>query len=57
MNNNDRYGDKLVPAKLLPKNESGFVACRWCGGDVNHPEEQCVHQNVHELLIRETTDI
>ena len=34
---NDRYGEKLIPAKLLPKNESGFVACRWCGGDVKPP--------------------
>lgn len=50
---NDRYGGKLIPAKLLPKNENGFVSCRWCGGDVKPPKRtMCSPECVHELLIR-----
>ena len=52
-NNNNRYGGKLIPAKKLPKNESGFVSCRWCGGDVKPPRRtMCSPECVHELLIR-----
>ena len=52
-NNNNRYGGKLIPAKKLPKNDSGFVSCRWCGGDVKPPRRtMCSPECVHELLIR-----
>ena len=51
--NNNRYGEKLTPARLLPRNESGFVSCRWCGGDVKPPRRtMCSPECVHELLIR-----
>lgn len=49
----DRYGEKLVPKHKIPINESGFKACRWCGGDVKPPRRtMCSPECVHELLIR-----
>jgi 5-methylcytosine-specific restriction protein A len=51
--NNKRYGEKLVHKSKLPINESGFVACRWCGSDVKPPRRtMCSPECVHELLIR-----
>ena len=53
MDNKDRYGGKLIHKSKLPINESGFVACRWCGGDVKPPRRtMCSPECVHELLIR-----
>jgi 5-methylcytosine-specific restriction protein A len=52
-NNKDRYGGKLIHKSKLPINKSGFVACRWCGGDVKPPRRtMCSPECVHELLIR-----
>ena len=49
----DRYGNKLVKPKYMKKNESGFVACRWCEGDVKPPRRtMCSPECVHELRIR-----
>lgn len=49
----NRYGEKLIPKDKLPRNPSGFVACRWCGKDVLPPKRtMCSPECVHELLIR-----
>lgn len=48
-----RYLGRLIHAKLLPKTENGFTACRWCEGDVKPPKRtMCSPECVHEILIR-----
>jgi 5-methylcytosine-specific restriction enzyme A len=48
-----RFSGKLTAAKLLPKNESGFTACRWCNGDVMPPKRTiCSEECRHEITIR-----
>lgn len=50
---NRRYLGRLPNAKTLPKNESGYTACRWCGGDVMPPKRTvCSPQCRHEITIR-----
>jgi 5-methylcytosine-specific restriction endonuclease McrA len=52
-----RYIGKLIDAKLLPKNEEGFVCCRWCNGSVKPPKKtMCSPECVHEILIRTNTN-
>lgn len=49
----DRYLGKLPPASMIPYNDSGFKACRWCGGDVIPPRRtMCSASCVHELQLR-----
>lgn len=49
----ERYNGKLIDSKLLPQNESGYTACRWCKGDVIPPKRtMCSPECVHEILIR-----
>lgn len=48
-----RYLGRLIHAKLLPKTENGYTACRWCEGDVLPPKRtMCSPECVHEILIR-----
>ena len=43
----DRFIDKRIPAKLLPKDDNGLTCCRWCNTGVRPQEELFVHQNVY----------
>jgi len=44
---------KLKDASELPINQSGFRACRWCGGDVKPPKRtMCSDECKHEILLR-----
>ena len=53
MDENKRFIGKLIDAKLLPKNEDGYVCCRWCNGPVKPPKRtMCSPECVHEILIR-----
>jgi 5-methylcytosine-specific restriction protein A len=48
-----RYMGKLIDAKLLEKNEEGFVCCRWCNKSVKPPRKtMCSPECVHELSLR-----
>lgn len=48
-----RYTGKLIDAKLLPTNETGYTACRWCKGDVIPPKRtMCSEKCRHEISIR-----
>ena len=49
----NRYIEKLIPAKDLPKDENGFNLCRWCSKSVKPPKRtMCSPECVHEILLR-----
>jgi len=51
--NTNRYYNKLIDAKLLPKNADGLTCCRWCGKGVSPPRRtMCSPECALEIRIR-----
>lgn len=49
----DRFIDKRIPAKLLPKDDNGLTCCRWCNTGVRPPRRTfCSPECVHQYRIR-----
>jgi len=49
-----RYIGKLIPAKLLPKNEKGYTMCRWCNNSVFPPRRtMCSPECAHQIRLRQ----